>query len=626
MDYLTLLYNKIWDSGRVPDSWSKIILRMLYKKGDIKDPSNYRQIALVNCITKVFTQILTKRLNDWVDANGLLPEHQVGFRKKRSCADHILTLNAIIQIRLNLKKGKLFVLFVDFRSAFPSVCHDLLWAKLHRLGAGDKIVGILKDLYGKAMVAVKGVNDLSKPTKVTKGVLQGESMSPILFCLFIADFEQFLKAEGIRGVSVDQLTEILVLAFADDIAILADSVSAMRRILKALWKYCQSNKLNININKTKIVIFRKGGHSHDKNIGLFSYGDKGNIDVVSNYDYLGVTFSNSSVYLNAVNSMISKANIAQFSTISLTNRVKLDSWSAVEKLFDSLVLSVFLYNAQIWSMRYEDEIESVQIQFFKTILLLPRCTPGYAVRLETNKCKLIATTFKLALNYIEKIFTMDNNRYPKICFKKLKKLSENNNVIIKYNWCAQIGEIFKMIDRYTDWQNITLYSIVTNKTRWINEYEDFLRMRDIKRLCESRSLLILPQLTIRESIQDYFKLCRSLKSFRIITQLRLLNVFQTKIIINNKLYNWKCDGLCGGCRLLVNDFSFHVLIECRFHNEDREKFINGESDESSNLSAVMDVLNNPRPDTIKKIIQFVEAIIAKRDSKSLCIDKMSFNK
>lgn len=310
------MFNKIWNLGIVPDTWAEINLRMLYKKGDKKDSSNYRPIALVNCITTIFTQILTRRLSDWVDFENLLPEHQAGFRKKRSCADHIFTLNAIIQIRLNASRGQLFVLFVDFKSAFPSVCHDLLWEKLYRLGAGDKIVKILKSLYSRATVAVKGTSGVSKPILVTKGVLQGESMSPLLFSLFISDFEEFLRAEGVREVSVDQLTEIIVLAFADDIALLADSVSSMQKILKALYKYCKMNHLSINIDKTKIVIFRKGGHSHDKKISPFKYGDEGNIEVVSNYVYLGIMFSNSSVFLNATKAMVSKANIAQFNTIS----------------------------------------------------------------------------------------------------------------------------------------------------------------------------------------------------------------------------------------------------------------------------------------------------------------------
>lgn len=50
----------------------------------------------------------------------------------------------MIQTRLSLDRGKLFVLFVDFRSAFPSDRHNLLWKKLFKLGTESKMINLLK--------------------------------------------------------------------------------------------------------------------------------------------------------------------------------------------------------------------------------------------------------------------------------------------------------------------------------------------------------------------------------------------------------------------------------------------------------------------------------------------------
>lgn len=236
------------------------------------------------------------------------------------------------------------------------------------------------------------------------------------------------------------------------------------------------------------------------------------------------------------------------------------------------------------------------------------------MRLETGRCKLIATGFKLALNFIEKILTMDKDRNLRICFIKLKRLSENRDVNLKFNWCAQKEKIFKSINKVDDSKNITLASVKANKLYWLTEYKNFLYMNDMSRLCESRSLLLLPHLTVRVDIQEYFKLCLSLKYFRVVAQLRLLNVFQSKIRINNTFYNWKCDGVCNGCGLLVNDFSYHVLIECVFHNEERKNFITDAVDESSILSEVFDILNNPGLDLIKRITEFIQCIVIEREN------------
>ncbi|XP_043478069.1 uncharacterized protein LOC122508659 [Leptopilina heterotoma] len=145
--------------------------------------------------------------------------------------------------RLNMNGGKLYTLFVDFSNAFPSVSHSLLWKKLYKMGMGYKITKILIDFYSKATVAVQNDGETSTPVKVTRGLLQGEKSSPILFSLFMADLEDFLRAEGIRGVSMGHKNEIILLAYADDIALFADSPAALNKLLRALLKYCIKNCL-----------------------------------------------------------------------------------------------------------------------------------------------------------------------------------------------------------------------------------------------------------------------------------------------------------------------------------------------------------------------------------------------
>ena len=94
--------------------------------------------------------------------------------------------------------------------------------------------------------------------RVTRGVLQGEILSPILFALFLSDIETFLRERGCRGVSIDSSSEILLLAYADDIVILSNTRLELRRQLNALNSYCEINKLQINTSKTQIVPFREG--------------------------------------------------------------------------------------------------------------------------------------------------------------------------------------------------------------------------------------------------------------------------------------------------------------------------------------------------------------------------------
>ena len=168
-------------------------------------------------------------------------------------------MNSLIQLHVKRNKGKLYAAFIDFKSAFPSVSHQLLWEKLYHMGLSSKIINILKDLYRNAAVRVRGCEGMTDSIKISKGVLQGETLSPLLFSLFIADLESFLLSKNIRGVSVSHLKEIILLAYADDLLLLADSYIGMVKLLRELHSYCQNNKLEINFDKNLLYFCKKGG-------------------------------------------------------------------------------------------------------------------------------------------------------------------------------------------------------------------------------------------------------------------------------------------------------------------------------------------------------------------------------
>lgn len=143
--YMTRLFNKILETGETPHDWSNSEIVMFFKKGEPQDPGNYRGIALANALSKIFTSILATRINEWSEAEQILPEGQAGFRRGRGCDDNIFVLNAQTALALKNPKGKLYAVFVDFRRAFDSVDHLILWSKLQEMGVGARIIRVLRD-------------------------------------------------------------------------------------------------------------------------------------------------------------------------------------------------------------------------------------------------------------------------------------------------------------------------------------------------------------------------------------------------------------------------------------------------------------------------------------------------
>ncbi|CAG7833269.1 unnamed protein product, partial [Allacma fusca] len=223
------IINNAFNTGSTPQNWSEIELLMVFKKRDIYLPANYRGIALINTVTKLFTALICKRLTKWAEEKNKLPECQAGFRKGRGCLDQIFSLMSIIQMKLRISRGKLFVMFIDFQRAFDSIPHDKLWRKLFKVGVSAKIINVMRSIYSKAKMCVRAVDYKSLFYDISMGVLQGEILSPLLFALYISDLDEYMDSNACSKVGLGGRVGINNLYFADDTVTLADTRGSLQK-------------------------------------------------------------------------------------------------------------------------------------------------------------------------------------------------------------------------------------------------------------------------------------------------------------------------------------------------------------------------------------------------------------
>ncbi|KAI5739248.1 hypothetical protein M8J77_016856 [Diaphorina citri] len=258
-------------------------------------------------------------------------------------------------------------------------------------GISGKIISLIRTLYQQSQVQIRVEDKLTPPCKITKGVITGDSISPLNFVIFINDLEDYLRSHGMEGVSVTSSVDILLLLYADDLILMGSSPVDLQKKLTLLFSYCQENKMLVNESKSKVVIFRRGGRI--SRFDVFHYGDR-RLEVCSDYNYLGILFSSHGVFHKASQQALSKGRLAIANVKNILSNSKTDSYEGRMKLFDAIVKTTVLYGAEVWGCRYAEVLEKCQSQFLKTVYCLPRCTPGYMLRLEMGVVKLDFHIFK----------------------------------------------------------------------------------------------------------------------------------------------------------------------------------------------------------------------------------------
>ncbi|MEW8546520.1 MAG: reverse transcriptase family protein [Candidatus Thiodiazotropha sp.] len=602
------LFNDILETGNIPSDWVSGSIIPIYKnKGSKADPENYRPVTLLSCLGKLFTCILNNRLTKYMEDNNLLSEIQSGFRKDYATLDNIFSLYSLLEYHKS-KKTKLYCCFIDFTKAFDNVWRIGLWQKLIKQGIQGKILNVIKNMYAKIKSCIL-LNGLSSDYfYCEKGVRQGENLSPLLFSLYLNDLETYLSNNGCDSLNIDindddviLYLKLFAILYADDTILMSDDVNKFQNLLNSFASYCKEWRLQINLNKTKVMIF--GGNSRSNNL-LFTIDGK-RIEIVREFKYLGVLFTQNGRFVQNVKKI---SEIACKAMYLLRKRI-VNLHLPVDcqlKLFDQTIVPILLYGSEVYGFENLCNIEKIHLDFLKSILKMKKSTPHIMVYGEFGRYPLEILVKVRMVKFWCKLVKGKYSKISNRLYKLLYYLHKNHIYFSK--WTLNIESIL---------QNVGLNFV------WLNNIDTV----DINWICREVRFRLECQF-VQKWKSDVFDSSKCF-NYRIFKTDFLFEKYITELpansyialakfrTTNNRLPiekgRWdnidRNERYCNLCNTNLIGDEFHYIFECEFFNNVRKMYLPKYYLKHYNTFKFAQLMSNSSTKQLHRLSQFVTLIL-----------------
>ena len=366
----------------VLESTATDIVPIPKKDKDARDPLQNRCITIVCCVAKIYSSILNKRLQNYLENNNIFAEEQNGFRAGRSCIDHIFVMCTVLRNRKMLGKDT-FLCFIDYKKAFDSVDRNLLLYKLYNIGIKGNMYKAISSLYSNPRSRIILQDHSTDYFDCPMGIKQGDCLSPTLFSIFINDLAEEIKNSAI-GVKLHiediagniDVTVINILLYADDIVLFAETEEDLQSLLLIVQIWCEKWRLEVNLSKTNILHVRPKKRMQSNFLFLFNNRP---VPYCKFYKYLGCFINEHLDYKFTHEMQADSAGRALSSRITKMIKNKGFPFSIYSLLYQACVCSISQYGDEVFGFEQYDTTFKLHLRAARAFLGLPKNVTSFGL-------------------------------------------------------------------------------------------------------------------------------------------------------------------------------------------------------------------------------------------------------
>ena len=278
---LAKLFSLFLSHSYIPRRMAEGIITPIIKDkfGNCNSSSNYRPIIISSVFLKIFEYCILDKINIFLHTN----DRQHGFKPRYSTQTACFVLKETVSGYLN-KNSSVYAAFLDISKAFDKINHEKLFDKLKKRNVPSIFTKIISYWYSNQYIRVRYSDVFSEEWKILNGVRQGGILSSFFFNIYINDLINRISKCG-YGCKLGIIPSNII-GYADDIVILALSISTLQYLINLIELEICNLKLQINTEKTVCIKFTKNKNKCLLNDNLIKYGNN-YLKFVEEIKYLG---------------------------------------------------------------------------------------------------------------------------------------------------------------------------------------------------------------------------------------------------------------------------------------------------------------------------------------------------